>query len=90
MPEIPNLIPPVYKKLIQEHSSILKPDFKNVKHPIKHSIETGNNTPVRSKVRPLLPNSPKAKNGLKAWNQLIELEIVERVDSSEQNYWSSC
>ena len=74
---IPKNIPLAYQKLIKEFSSILTPDFKTVKHNITHAIPTGDSPPVRSKVRPLLPGSPKAVAGHAAWQQMIELGIVE-------------
>merc|ERR1712115_395850 len=78
-----------YQKLIKEFPEILKPNFKEIKHSIVHSIPTGDATPVRSKVRPLLPGSPKAQAGKKAWDEMIDLGIVEKVRADEVNYWSA-
>ena len=54
-----------------------------------HKIDTGNSLPVRTKARPLLPGSPKAVKGWATWKQMIDLGIVEKVNSTDQNYWSS-
>ena len=69
-------IPLAYQKLLQEFKSILTPNFKEVKHSIVHSIPTGDAAPVRSKARPLLPGSPKAIAGKKAWDELIESTFI--------------
>ena len=81
-------LPEKYKKLISEHPSILKADFRNVKHSVEHSIDT-TGAPVRCKARPLLPGSPKAVAGKKAWDEMVSLGIVERVDPNEAHYYSS-
>ena len=82
-------IPSEYQKLINKYPQVLKADFKEVKHSVEHCIDTPeNSTPIRTKVRPLLPGSPKAVAGQKAWQQMIDLGIVEKVSAEEQNYWS--
>ena len=48
-----------------------------MKHTVEHSIDT-EGPPVRAKPRPLLANSPKAIKGWAAWQQMIELGIVEK------------
>ena len=62
---LPSSIPLAYQKLIREFPELMTPNFKDVKHSIVHSIPTGDAAPVRTKARPLLPGSPKAKNGWK-------------------------
>ena len=88
-PQTSTKIPLAYQKLLKEFESILTPNFREVKHSIVHSIPTGNAVPVRTKARPLLPGSPKAIAGKKAWDELIELGIVEKVRAEESHYWSS-
>ena len=78
-----------YMKLIKKYPSLLKPDFKNVKHSVEHCIDTGTAPPVRCKVRPLLPGSPKAIAGKAAWDQMEELGIIEKVDANDPSYYSS-
>ena len=75
--------------MIKKYSSLTNPDFKKAKHTVEHSIDTGDATPVRTKARPLLPGSPKAEAGYKAWHQMLDLGIIERVDPSEPHYWAS-
>ena len=87
--DLPEEIPKNYQKLIKKYHSLTNPDFKKAKHSVEHSIDTGNATPVRTKARPLLPGSPKAEAGYKAWHQMLDLGIIERVDPSEPHYWSS-
>ena len=82
-------IPLAYQKLLREFPELLKPDFTKIKHSVEHAIPTGNHAPVRSKARPLLPGSPKAIGGWKAWKEMIEMGIVEKVRADEQHYWSS-
>ena len=78
---LPQKIPLAYQKLLDEFKSILTPNFKEVKHSVVHSIPTGDAQPIRSKARPLLPGSPKAIAGKKAWDQMVELGIVEKSQS---------
>ena len=67
-PEKISEIPSEYQKLLEKYPSILHADFKNVKHSIEHAIDT-EGPPVRCKPRPLLPGSPKAIAGQKAWQE---------------------
>ena len=57
-----NLIPQQYVQLIKKYSQVLKCDFKSEqpKHGVFHTIDTGNNTPCRAKVRPIMPGTPCA------------------------------
>lgn len=86
---LPNTIPPKYQQLINKYPEILTPDFTKVKHNVVHAIDTSDNTPIRTKVRPLLPGSPKAVAGKAAWDQMIQYGIVEKIKATETNYWSS-
>ena len=81
----------IYKTLLQKYPGVLKADFKTEepKNGIKHRIRTGSHAPCRAKARNLLPGSPKAIEGHKAWKQLIDLGIVEPVDPAKPNHWSS-
>ena len=90
LPEGPNKkIPEKYQKLINKFPSLLNPNFSEVKHTIEHAIDTADSPPIRSKVRPLLPGSPKAIAGHEAWMEMVRLGIVERVDPHEGHYYSS-
>ena len=62
--EVP--IPRRYRDLLNKFPSIMKPDFNltKVKHGVVHTIETGSNKPVTTKVRPLMPGTEK-RNRLK-------------------------
>ena len=87
-PEIQNALPEDYRKLLEKYPNILKPNFKEVKHSVRHAINTGNALPIRTKARPLLPGSPKAVNGKAAWDEMVSLGIVEKVNAADQNFWS--
>ena len=80
-----------YRDLLARFPDILKPNFKTEepKNGIKHRIRTGSHPPCRAKPRQLLPGSPKAEAGYKAWKQLVDLGIVEPVDPAKPNNWSS-
>ena len=58
----PVSIPQQYLNLILKYKAVLKCDFSNKqpKHGVFHTIDTGNNTPCRAKVRPIMPGTPKA------------------------------
>ena len=45
--------------------------------------------PIRAKVRKLLPGSPKEKMAKEAWFELLKLGIIERVNASDCNTFSS-
>ena len=64
-----------YQDLIKKFPELLKPNFKTEtpKNKISHRIHTGSHPPCRAKARPLLPDSPKAVEGKKAWQQLKQL-----------------
>ena len=86
--------PPIgaqYQELINKYPDLTKYDFttKEAKHGVTHHIDTGNNSPCQSKVRPIIPGSPKAIQGKKNWDELEELGIVERVGPHLPTNWSS-
>ena len=56
---------------------------------MEHVIDVGDSKPIRTKARPLLPGSPKAIAGYKAWKEMEELGIIEKVSPSDQNFWSA-
>ena len=82
-------IPHKYQNLISQFPSLTKPDFRNVKHSVEHSIDTGSSAPVRCKPRPLLPGSPKAIAGKAAWDNMESLGIIEKVNANDSQYYSS-
>ena len=56
---------------------------------ILHRIHTSGGKPVKHQPRRLLPGSPKAIKAKEAWDQLIALGIVERVDPAKATSWAS-
>ena len=83
-------IPPAYQQLIDKYKGILTVNFTKVpKHNVIHTIDTGTNKPCRAKLRPLLKGSPKEVDGYKAWKELEDLGIVEKVGPDTPTYWSS-
>ena len=84
-------IAPKYKKLIEKFPNLLKPNFNDLstRHNVTHKIQTGDATPCKSKVRPLMPNSEKAIKGKEAWDQMERLGVVEKVQQSSNTDWSS-
>ena len=52
-------------------------------------IRTDGSPPCRAKPRKLMPGSPREVEGKKAFQQLIDLKIVEPVDVSDPCTWSS-
>ena len=83
-------IPTAYKNLLAEFPDIDKPNFiAKPTHPVTHDIDTGTHKPITAKVRPLFPGTPKAIQGEKAWRELEKLGVIEKVDPSEANIWTS-
>ena len=75
-------IPPgPYRDLLARYPKLLEQNFKSEdpKNGIIHRIRTGNHPPTRAKARKLLPGSPKAEGGWKAWKELWDLGIVEPI-----------
>ena len=58
-------------------------------HGVLHKLDTAGHEPCRSRVRRLLPGSPREVHGKKAWQDLIDLGIVERVNPQDLTYWTS-
>ena len=55
-------IQPEYEALISKYPDILEVKFdKSPKHGVVHTIDTSNHPPCKSAVRPLMPNTEKAK-----------------------------
>ena len=79
-----------YKELLKKYPEVLKVSFKeeSSKTGILHRIHT-TGPPCRGKMRRLLPGSPKAIEAKKAWDELIELGIVEPVDPATPNLFTS-
>ena len=79
-----------YVDLIQKYPNILKNTFKkDPKHKIFHSIETTDDIPVTSKVRPLLATSEKSQQGKLVWEEMEKMGVIERVDPSQLHEYSS-
>ena len=87
--EVP--IPRRYRDLLNKFPSIMKADFNltEVKHGVVHTIETGSNKPVTTKVRPLMPGTEKTKQIEKNWRELEALGITKKVPPGEVNTWTS-
>ena len=86
-----NKINPKYMRLIEKYPDILKPSFKELstKHGVMHSIET-TGPPVKCKPRPLLANSEKALKGKEAWDEMVRLGVVEKIEANANTDWASC
>ena len=87
-----NVIPDgPYKDLLQKYPDLLKQNFNELstKTGVVHRIQTNSDRPVKIKPRRLLPGSPKAQKAKEAWDQLLRLGIVERVDPAKTNTYSS-
>ena len=89
--EINNKFSPEFQALIDKYPSILTPKFEEAKtkHKVVHRIEFTDDTPVYAKVRPLVPGSPKAEGGKKAWFELLRLGIIEKVDPNQKQIYTS-
>ena len=92
MNKIENMEEGHYKELIKRFPGILKLSFDKDSSDsgILHRIHMDPDAkPVRSKVRKLLPGSPKEVAAKKAWQELVELGVVEPVDPAQQTTWVS-
>ena len=80
-----------YKTLLLKFPDLLKQDFNSdTKADVIHRIKLKEGAkPFKSKTRRLLPGSPRAILAKKEWQNLVDLGIVERVDPSETNLYSS-
>ena len=79
-----------YKQILAQFPGLLKQNFhaEPTKSNIVHRIHT-NGPPVKAKTRRLLPGSEKAIKAKQAWDELIKLGIVEKVDPSAANTYVS-
>ena len=79
-----------YRQLLSRFPGLLTQNFHEepTKSNIIHRIHT-NGPPIKSKVRRLLPGSEKARLAKKAWDELIHLGIVEKVDPAAANTYCS-
>ena len=86
-----NVIPDgPFKELLSKFPGLMKQNFhaEPIKSSVIHRIHT-NGPPIKSKVRRLLPGSEKAVKAKAAWDELIKLGIVERVDPAKANTYCS-
>ena len=79
-----------YKQLLSKFPGLLKQNFHQepTKSNIIHRIHTTGPS-IRARTRRLLPGSDKAIKAKKAWDELISLGIVERVDPAKSNTFCS-
>ena len=75
--------------MVNKLPNLLVPQFQDEESEVVHYINTGDSIPCRSKVRPLQAGSKKAILGKEAWQELVDLKIVEPVDLSQPTTWSS-
>ena len=81
-----------YKTLLKKFPNILKLSFSkdSSDNGILHRIHVDPEAkPVRAKLRKLLPGSPKEIAAKKAWQELVDLGVVEPVDPAKQTSWVS-
>ena len=66
---------PKYANLVKKHPNILKHTFREevASHGVFHEIKTGDETPSKAKMRPLIASSEKSKEGRKIWMQCTNL-----------------
>ena len=74
-----------------KYPRILEQDFREgiTEAKVTHRINTNEEKPCRAKVRRLLPGSEKEIKAKEAWFQLLDLDIIERVNPSQTNTWLS-
>ena len=85
-------VPPQFRSLLNKYPDITKENFNanEAKNGILHKINLKPDaTPFRAKVRKLLPGSPKEILAKKAWFQLLDMGIIERVQKDKSNTLSS-
>ena len=84
-------IPQEYQDILNKFPELLEPNFKDQpnKQGISHFIDTSGHQPCKAKPRKLMPGSPREVEGKKAFMELVELGIVEPVDTSQPCNWSS-
>ena len=86
------MIPPEYQALLDKFPDILKVNFKeeHTKNGVVHRINIKKNSkPVKAKLRQLLPGSQKAIKAKEAFDELIKLGVVEKVNPAKSNNWLS-
>ena len=77
-----------YKAIVDKYPDLLKLRFDEeyTKNGVVHRIEINPDAkPVKAKPRRLLPGSPKAIKAKEAWDELVRLGSVEKVDPSAAN-----
>ena len=86
-------ISPEYQALLDKYPDLLNlASFKEefTKNGVIHRIHIKKDAkPVKAKLRRLIPGSEKAIKAKEAFDELIRLGIVERVDPAEPNNWVS-
>ena len=82
---------PKYVELLRKYPQLLNPNFVKGEpvHGVYHKIEVGSSSPCRSKRRPVIANAEKAEIGRKAWEQMAEDGIIERVQAGSNTDWTS-
>ena len=80
-----------YKALLEKFPDLLKLHFEEefTKNGVQHRILTGDAKPSKAKKRNMLPGSPREVAAKKAFSKLIDLGIVEPVNSTDPNNWVS-
>ena len=80
-----------YKQLLNKYPELLHQAFtdQTPKNGVIHRIKTGSSSPCRAKTRRLIPGSPKEILAKKAWFELVEMGVLEKVDRSTANTWLS-
>ena len=80
---------PKYASIVKKYQ-ILKTKFdSNPKHSVKHVIDTGDASPIKCKVRPILANSDKSIQGRRIWEEMLKMGVIERVDPATLTQWAS-
>ena len=88
--EKPVEIPSQYMAIVEKYPTLQKVNFIDKPlHGVTHTINTGNHKPCKATVRPLMPNTPKARAAEKAWKQLEDIGVIEKVKAGDPTLWSS-
>ena len=80
-----------YKVLLKKFPDLLQLHFEEefTKNGIQHRILTGDAKPTKAKKRNMLPGSPREVAAKAAFMKLVDLGIVEPVNSGDPNNWVS-
>ena len=80
-----------YKELVKKFPQLLELSFKTEepKNKIVHRIRTSDNEAIRAKVRKYHPGSSKSVQGKATLEELERLGIIEKVDPSKPNLFTS-